>query len=501
MVIRQKSELGTINSDLFETGDANIRFKSHLQIKANNRLVFSAKFGDGKTTFLTKFFEKEEKDFVAIRLFPVNYSVSNNEDIFELIKYDLLFSLLGEDGIFNKAGDTLSQFAAKYAKGNKVKLVKLFTPFIKNIPLLGDALFDSTERVLDGLEDFVNQYEKAKRGEVDIVESHLEGLTLKEGSIYEDNFYTQLIGDLVDRLSRRDIAEGNKRQTVLIIDDLDRIDPEHIFRILNVLAAHQDHHFQGNKFGFDKIIVVCDIDNIRHIFHHKYGLRVDFNGYIDKFYSVEVFNYSIKEIIIENVESILLSCHGNKVFENLMSSKTIVYTELVRLLKAFLKANIINVRNIIKIRSIPFEIEKYKIGFDLHQNVELWGVVLFNILKKIFGDYEELLNAFKKLRTSNIVELDLNSVTDGDRLSFILLPLMFLSEKVNEEASRNLPTTKLNTFFSIKGVLKSTISIYSSASIYQVEINNTKQFKDFNVDFGILYLQVYEEALNKGFLP
>ena len=40
--------------------------------------------------------------------------------------------------------------------------------------------------------------------------------------------------NLIDQLKK----DGKK--TVLIIDDLDRIDPEHIFRLLNVFAAHLD---------------------------------------------------------------------------------------------------------------------------------------------------------------------------------------------------------------------------------------------------------------------
>ena len=38
-----------------------------------------------------------------------------------------------------------------------------------------------------------------------------------------------------------------------------------------------------NKFGFDKIIVVCDYNNIQSLFHCRYGHDADFSGYIDKF--------------------------------------------------------------------------------------------------------------------------------------------------------------------------------------------------------------------------
>jgi len=44
--------------ELFETPEADQYFKQHLQIENNERIMFSAKFGDGKTTFLRRFFEK-----------------------------------------------------------------------------------------------------------------------------------------------------------------------------------------------------------------------------------------------------------------------------------------------------------------------------------------------------------------------------------------------------------------------------------------------------------
>ena len=88
------------------------------------------------------------------------------------------------------------------------------------------------------------------------------------------------------------------KKVILVIDDLDRIDPEHIFRILNILSVHNDfENQQEHKFGFDKTILVCDIANIRNIYRAKYGINVDFNGYIDKFYSKEIYYFHNEEAI------------------------------------------------------------------------------------------------------------------------------------------------------------------------------------------------------------
>lgn len=54
-------------------------------------------------------------------------------------------------------------------------------------------------------------------------------------------------------------------KSVLIIEDLDRIDPTHLFRIMNVLSSQVDNPYysevpNSNKFGFDKIILGMDYE-------------------------------------------------------------------------------------------------------------------------------------------------------------------------------------------------------------------------------------------------
>ena len=87
---------------------------------------------------------------------------------------------------------------------------------------------------------------------------------------------------------------------MLILDDFDRIDPEHTFRILNILSAHIESDEQ-NKFGFDHIIIVGDIDNLRNIFHHKYGDKTDFWGYFDKFFTVRPHEFDNEQAIAERI--------------------------------------------------------------------------------------------------------------------------------------------------------------------------------------------------------
>lgn len=73
------------------------QFYEHLN--AHERTILSAKFGDGKTYFLQKFMEDEKvkESYIFLTLYPVNYQVAENRDIFELIKYNLLIQMFAQN--------------------------------------------------------------------------------------------------------------------------------------------------------------------------------------------------------------------------------------------------------------------------------------------------------------------------------------------------------------------------------------------------------------------
>ena len=113
---------------------------------------------------------------------------------------------------------------------------------------------------------------------------------IKKHNIKETDPFSKLLKDKIKELK-------GEKQSVLVLDDLERIDPEHIFRILNVFSAHLDssNNESENKFGFDKVVLVADYHNIKSIYQHKYGLDTDFNGYFDKFFSIEIFRMGKKK--------------------------------------------------------------------------------------------------------------------------------------------------------------------------------------------------------------
>lgn len=77
-----------------DTSKIFTEFDNHLALMKNSRILFTGKFGNGKSTFLSEYFENRKDKFITFKLYPVEYSTSNSEDIFELIKFDLIYQLM-----------------------------------------------------------------------------------------------------------------------------------------------------------------------------------------------------------------------------------------------------------------------------------------------------------------------------------------------------------------------------------------------------------------------
>jgi len=286
-----------IREDLFDGIIDSFRY--HLDLQDNHRVLFSGRFGIGKTTFLHHYFNNDER-YNVIYLYPVNYSVLENEDIFSYVKYDILVSLLANYDYPTKADyhDEL----AKWPKFLTDNLDQVIATAMLLIPKMGKQLnqFVKELSVLKGAFDKVNKSKKDR--ELDELSDFLTQFHQAEGGIYESNVVTLIIQEWLKQL-----IEDDKRN-ILIIDDLDRIDPNHIFRLLNVFSAHFDSRAPGdahNKFGFDQVLMVCDAANIENIFRAQYGIESDFNGYIDKFYSKEIYRFDNDQNILKIIENIL----------------------------------------------------------------------------------------------------------------------------------------------------------------------------------------------------
>jgi hypothetical protein len=262
-------------------------FNAHLKLEANSRIIFSGRYGIGKTYFLRKFFESDNKNYFPIFLSPVNYSLASTEDIFNLIKYDVLGKIIDESKLsikepeFVTSNDALIEIGKKFAGS----ILKKLAPKISN----GFEVLRQSENLGNEYRDLI------AAGKPSAEEIELIKFEDKIGThfLFEEDFITQKI-----RESLAKIFLDGKKETVLIIDDIDRLDAEHVFRLFNIFSAHLHvEDLTQNKFGFSKVVFVCDVENLKKMFACKYGEGVDFTGFIDKFYTHQIF-------IFENLEGV-----------------------------------------------------------------------------------------------------------------------------------------------------------------------------------------------------
>lgn len=267
----------------------------------NCRGILSARFGDGKSFFLNKVKEQLFDKYLFLTIYPVNYQVAENKDIFEYIKRDILLQILMTSEIDisdEKYGFALRLwgFLNRHKKDIVSDITSLLASSLTYIPK------GTVSTLMKNISKFENYSGKINESESDKIESYLKDFATRQGSIYEFDPISQIIYHLI-----ADIKTCDKKQVVLIIEDMDRIDPAHIFRILNIFSAHwdiKDYSPQKlengnslNKYNLDKILLVCHFQNIKNIFHHLYGEKTDFTGYIHKFSSEAPYEYSLRNVI------------------------------------------------------------------------------------------------------------------------------------------------------------------------------------------------------------
>ena len=267
-------------------------------LEKTDRIILSAKFGDGKTYLLNELRRDEamQDKYEFFTIYPVNYSVAKNEDVFEYIKRDIIVQFY-EKKLLEKI-DLNALFGSEFTLNDLTSVV----PFLLSLVPLGELCNEGYSKFLE----IKKKYDEKKH----IVDKYLSQFANTAGCIHEEDGYTKLIKKAIKWISQDHSLNGKVKKAkkpVLIIEDLDRLDPKHLFRILNVVSAHIDDSKQpdivGNKFGFNNIVLVMDYDVTKHIFHHFYGAQACYEGYMSKFLSREPFRYSIKSIMIRDLEA------------------------------------------------------------------------------------------------------------------------------------------------------------------------------------------------------
>lgn len=287
-------------------------FKQYLD--ANSRCILSAKFGNGKSYFVNRFMKQYSDEFLFIPIYPVNYQVMDNKDIFELIKRDILIRLLSSEEInINEIELNTASLLYYYFRAHPGDNLLDILGIIPDISIYGvDIKISNVIKKLKEIKRKFDLYKEQFETDDKTSELYITEFDDMKGSIYEFDAISQLICDIILEYRK----QKSNKQVVLIIEDLDRIDPGHIFRILNVFSAHFDRYTPSliefdktcgdNKFCLDKIVTVCDINNIKNIYSHVYGIDTDFIGYISKFSNSKEFNYSLKDKLKEYIINTLL---------------------------------------------------------------------------------------------------------------------------------------------------------------------------------------------------
>ncbi len=397
-------------------GTIKEKFTDHLIQEGNERILYSGKFGVGKSTFLRHYFKDNEK-YNCIHLYPVNYSILSNEDIFTYLKFDILFDLITNQNIELKEAEKYGFDLAMpfFAKNNWFRFLTL-------LPLLFDKLGGvipgrGISEVMKGCEQLIKDYKKyanPKDSKLDEFQQFQADIFNKEGGLYESNALTNIIRtELAELKSKNDEI----RENILIIDDLDRLDPDHIFRLLNVFSAHFDerHRFDGenasNKYGFDKIILVCDNENIRNIFKARYGMDTDYNGYIDKFYSKEIFEHKIGDLVDIFSKKLLTKVktgHGD-ISNDISLNYFAPY--LNSIIEVLLLQNLLNLRALFKFSSSNVDLTRLNTIYDPMNNISrhsLITLVIIDVLSVVYGDRNNLKFIVEKININHKTKDDYN---------------------------------------------------------------------------------------------
>lgn len=296
-----------------ETQDNMISLEDELfsfdrYFEANSRCVLSAPFGEGKSFFLNEFIKKKSSDYDFITLYPTGYQICDNKDVFEYIKRDILLALLAlEPGFLDALDKTNAAIIWDSISECREDVVSCLPEI--NIGVHGTAdVTISTANIVNTVSKVVAKCKKKRRFGGNPIKDYFDSFEHNKGSLYEFNPISNMISSLI-AARKKGSESSSPRKVVLVIEDLDRMDPEHIFRILNVFSAHfgdeLDEDFSRNKFGFDKVLLLCDYDNIKNIYHHLYGADADFCGYMSKFVAKGVFHYSLRSRVKEYMVSLL----------------------------------------------------------------------------------------------------------------------------------------------------------------------------------------------------
>ena len=455
-----------------ETKGMVAQFGDHLNDKNNRHIIFSGSFGSGKTTFLNDFFQdpKLKEKYYVCKLFPVNYVTSNNQDIYELMKFDVLLQLLGS-GVTLDSNDfdkcmAIGKLGKKHFLSLTQSMIEAFSLVSGEAKIINKAL-GVIAAIYEGYKD-----EKPQN----TIGRFLTDLENKTGTCYELNSISLLIREMLVKASKlgKEIEEVEevRRETVLLIDDFDRLEPMQSFRLLNILSTNDNETNTGqNKFGFDKIIVVCDINNLRDCFKHINGTSNAFNGYIDKFYSTQIFYFDIKNDLVNAINSWF---HEIAIAPDERSE---FHKDYRCVFQRMIDCGELNIRSLTKMKDTSIVVpitNTYRSQF-----YDYLGL-FFAILRKMFVGDKEIANAILLCASKNVLFSYKRCESVVNEALCIMHPKKKENDKIVVQIGENEYTFKIND------------------SYWGLELINREAFDSYNVDIPLFYFieEVKRKYLN-----
>ncbi len=482
-------------------------FKKHLDIDDNLRIFFSAKFGSGKTYFLHEFFDFYSSDYEVIKLFPINYTTANNKDIFELIKFDILFHLIRfhESKIDQSSISTflkIQWFLHGKLKSMDINFTLEFLEPLLDIEAVKSNLpsWTTTLTTLQkifkiakkGYDEFLT---KVSNDDLDLSDCFLEQI-MKEFHEYEHDPITQIIKNTLNKI----YDNGNGKKIVLLIDDLDRLDPDHLFRLLNIFGNHLSLssgnkvlYLNENKFGFHKIILVGDIRNVHSIYEHRYGSKADFEGYFSKYYSKDIYKFDIRAILLKRdnytgrLQSIAQSTIAKSFFPIYLNPMNQEHQEGKALLEYmflfFINEGQISFRSIHQKLRADFSSEKIRIDYS-----SVYTSIIYNITTYFIWFFDSKENYLTALSKCQDLPINKSNVFGGSIFHELLI---FSSQDLKTESDfeslkkSNSPFPILAKMFGSDKECSLSFSIdYSNIYDGKNKIQNLKYFDENKNDIA-----------------
>lgn len=420
-------------------------FQSFLDIEGNTRIFFSGRFGVGKTYFLSSFFEKNVDKYDVYHLFPVQYQIHSNDDVVDLLKYDLLVELSKKnenifkenkvEGIKESSLLFYSWIKEKYSVSQTLQSILSAGEFLLELspdPVTG--LLGKLGRPMKNLlkidEEFQKFKKEYKHGEKGLVEKYEKAIRTKIAS--ESDYISSLVKEKI-------IQNKKGGKSVLVLDDMDRIDPEHIFRVLNVLSAHFERD-RENKFGFDVVIFVADYSSLKHIFHHRYGSQSDFDGYIDKFFAISPYYFDNKKAILSKVSEIVKAIKNENPNLDLTSETSVLKIILKYILTQAVESGSINLRQLLK--AVNFRlIELRKGGYYEDQfadNRQKIFDIAIKILIHSFSNTNSFLEEMERIKSSKKIETETRVPLDRFTQALLKFSGVNMSDDFYHEANERV---------------------------------------------------------------